>query len=475
MIRLIGQDIVDYIWKPILLWAKIRVLLEENNFTESSHIDITYYDSSEIEIDLNKIDNYELYELASSTDTYSIRSNVNNDFYYARIKAFHNDIYWTPSRQILLSPQKEADKIAPEFEFNETISLPINRIKEYNFTYYIYENSGIANIEEIYVDFDLEIDSDWDWNTKNDNDNDENNIISIININSESTWSIIQEADKIALEFWPYDYVDKKQIRIMAKDNNNNIWYKDVDFEIYAPDLSIESIDNNIIKWKIKDTLWIESVWFYRIRSWEETRLKNDSDSDLVYSDIEGNFEFNIWNTASGVILTNSWTKIAEINEYTWKITIYDEDTTSINIEIWNSIVYPKISIVYNDKDIYSQYINAPEVTNIKLVSNFKESISDWIFVILKDKINYNYYKIWAWVPYNQWTFVIYNSSDDNKKSIFSIFVDWRIDINNPNFEIKYAYYWDNIVYSLYDSLLEIEVAKVLIKVDSKYVIEKNN
>ncbi len=508
--RLVWQEMVDYIWKPILPWAKIKLLKDnekEPNYTESSHIDIKYYDNSEIQLDLREIESYELYELPSSTSSYSIRTNIPNDFYYARIIPFQDDIYGTPSKQILLSPQKEADKTPPEWDFKGSISIPINRIKEYDFTNYIYENSWIANIEDLYIDFDLEVDSDGDWDPANDNDNEENNIKPILTFNKEPTWdlegsswileeptwdleegswsleegswslekgswSIISEAEKVAIEFWPYEEVDKRKIRIMAVDNNNNIWFWEFDFEVYSSDLSITSINNNNIEWAIEEPLWIESIWFYRIRSWKEERLKTASGSDLVLSDEEWKFEFDVWNTASGLVLTNSWTEteIAKINEHTGKIELYKNEA-SIKVDTSNSI-YPQVSINYWWNNIFTEYMVLSEDYSINYVNDFEDVSEDWIYVELKDKINYNYYQLPDWIPYNPWAFVIYDSSDDYKEPLFTIFRDGGLSLDDSKLKIGYGYYGDYMVYVLYNSSDDSEVARVMMRVRGNYLVE---
>jgi hypothetical protein len=43
---------------------------------------------------------------------------MDNDYLYATIQSFKNNIFSTYSNQILLSPQKEADNIAPELYLN---------------------------------------------------------------------------------------------------------------------------------------------------------------------------------------------------------------------------------------------------------------------------------------------------------------------------------------------------------------------
>jgi len=55
------------------------------------------------------------------------------------------------------------------------------------------------------------------------------------------------------------------------------------------------------------------------------------------------------------------------------------------------------------------------------------------------------------------------------------LLTDGKVAVNNPNFEVRYAYYGDYIVYSLYNTLYDKEVAKVLIKVEGNYVVEENS
>jgi hypothetical protein len=43
---------------------------------------------------------------------------MDNDYLYATLQSFKNNIFSSYSNQILLSPQKEADNIAPELHLN---------------------------------------------------------------------------------------------------------------------------------------------------------------------------------------------------------------------------------------------------------------------------------------------------------------------------------------------------------------------
>jgi hypothetical protein len=45
---------------------------------------------------------------------------------------------------------------------SSAIKIPVYQKKKIDLTSYIYEDSGIKNIKDVYVDFDLESDSDND-------------------------------------------------------------------------------------------------------------------------------------------------------------------------------------------------------------------------------------------------------------------------------------------------------------------------
>jgi hypothetical protein len=61
-----------------------------------------------------------------------------NDFYYAKINSFKNNINSTLSNQILLAPQKESDQIPPELSLN-SIRIPVYQKQVKDLTSYIYE------------------------------------------------------------------------------------------------------------------------------------------------------------------------------------------------------------------------------------------------------------------------------------------------------------------------------------------------
>lgn len=92
-------------------------------------------------MDIRDISSYRLYDLGTSYgDSYRIRLEIPNDFYYARIAALEDDIYSTWSRQILLSPQSYSDTLAPQIGLNQKIRIPVYQQQTVDFTPYIYED-----------------------------------------------------------------------------------------------------------------------------------------------------------------------------------------------------------------------------------------------------------------------------------------------------------------------------------------------
>ena len=66
----------------------------------------------------------------------TISLNMDNDYLYATIQSFKNNIFSTYSNQILLSPQKEADNIAPELylikanDYTKINQMGFNNVKD---------------------------------------------------------------------------------------------------------------------------------------------------------------------------------------------------------------------------------------------------------------------------------------------------------------------------------------------------------
>ena len=97
-----------------------------------------------------------------------MRQELPNDFYYAMIHMFANNIDGNLSHQILLSPQKEADTTKPDINVTDALRIPVYQKKLFDFTSYIYEETGIKNIKDFYIDFDLDKDTNGDGDKTND-------------------------------------------------------------------------------------------------------------------------------------------------------------------------------------------------------------------------------------------------------------------------------------------------------------------
>ena len=58
-----------------------------------------------------------------------------------------------------MSPQKEIDSTPPELDYS-TFRIPVYKERVFDLTPYIYDDTGIRGITEMYIDTDLEVDSD---------------------------------------------------------------------------------------------------------------------------------------------------------------------------------------------------------------------------------------------------------------------------------------------------------------------------
>jgi hypothetical protein len=99
-----------------------------------------------------------------------VRTALENNYYYAKIQAFQRNIFSAWSAQTLLSPQKESDTLAPNLQGLTRIRVPVYQQKEIDITEFVYENSGMNNLKNIFIDFDLTLDTSGDGNNFNDPD-----------------------------------------------------------------------------------------------------------------------------------------------------------------------------------------------------------------------------------------------------------------------------------------------------------------
>jgi hypothetical protein len=71
-------------------------------------------------------------------------------------------VFSAQSNQVLLSPQKESDKTSPNIDGLSRIKVPVYQEVKLDITDFIYENSGVTNLKNIFIDFDLNIDTSGD-------------------------------------------------------------------------------------------------------------------------------------------------------------------------------------------------------------------------------------------------------------------------------------------------------------------------
>jgi len=464
-------DIRKVLNKPLSIWTKIQYVWNNYETVDTSYIDLEYYDWSELWLDFNNIKSWELYDLWFSEQNYSIRVQRDNDYYYAKINTFNNNVDWTLSKQILIAPQNEADMNAPELTL-PNIRIPVYQKYITDLTNEIYEDSWISNIKEVIIDFDLTVDSDWDWNTKNDDD---------INLDWEykDQINILKSPAYLKLYFKEFDKLFKKKIWITLIDSNNNIWYKEVLLEVYSPVPNIDSYNNWLINWSlIQENLTKEPINIYRFRGGVVTKLENSTWATFTYT--------NDWKYSFNVVSEWTWLKlydenkneIAFIDEKTWKIIIKDywlETNVLSSTDIKNDSVFPKILLKKAGNDIFYEYLELKGVNKVKFVNTFEEVIDKWIYFKFSDYTHYSYYNVPEWLDYNPWALSIYRNTSPTKEALFTIFTDWRINsINDDDFSIKYDFYWNYIVLKLYDKadFWNREIWRIMFLTDSEYIMK---
>lgn len=475
-VSLTWNQIANYIKKPLLPWSKIiynDIEVKSNN----SYIGIKYYDWSEAGIDFNETKYYELYDLWLPWSDYLIRTKIENDFYYGKIRSFKNNLFSTYTNTTLLSPQKESDKKAPEISNLYTIKLPVYQKKIFNITDNVFENSWIKNITDMYIDFDLEKDSSWDGNLINDKD-----------FSLWQTWSLFDiniEWTKLLLQVWDFSELINKTIRLYLVDSNNNIWYKNLNFVVYSPTPKIESIKENKISWKIDEVLKNEPISFYRIRNSNITRLEDYNKNKTANTSTGWEFSFEASKNLSWATITHSWEILFKINEETWKIILSDFDKAKHKLDLKvsssdnknNEFAYPKITISKDLVPIYYEYLVTPNSWKVEVVKDFSEVI-EWQY---KSKVwiyynhnlsDFEYISLPVWINNNSWDLYIYSSTDSTKKPIITIFKDWRINVSNEMYYLEYSSFWDYVVYNIKRLWTEAIIWKVMIIPEKNYIVK---
>jgi hypothetical protein len=456
-----GQDLREYIGMPLSFGAKITFNGNPQALTEQDHLDIRYSDGSELGLDMREIASYTLYNLGNAQrDRYSIRLNSENDFYYARIQTVHENRASTLSEQILLAPQKEADIFAPELDLNQSIRIPVYQKQNVNLTDAIYEDGGLWDIADVWVDFDMDLDSDNDGNTSNDRDMQD----ITLHINPV----------RISLDFGPYENIFEKNIMLFVEDNNGNIAQKKVKFEVYAPNPSIESIEAAVISGAIDEVLENEPVRIYRYRWGWLTRLRNTLGEDRVMTDENGNYDFSISSTQEHLYLSYSGSNIAEIDEFSGKITpkgigITTRVLPSNSAE--NSSAFPEIQILRLGKTLFRQYVMMPQ-GEAQSVENFDSLDTEGTYFRLIDQELYQSYRVPQGAEINPGSISVYQNTDAEKRAIMTIFEDGRVNIDETAYKLIYRSYGEYVSLVLVDVQSGFEIAQILYRIEGSYILK---
>lgn len=466
-ITLSWNEIVKYIKRPILQWAKIETTLVSSN---NSYIWIQYFDWTQNELDFSKVRYYEIYDLWTYSNDYLVRTSIENDYFYSKMLSFKNNIFSTYSNQILLSPQIYSDNNSPEIVWFSSIKIPVYQKVNIDMTQYIYEDSSIKNIKDIYIDFDLSKDSSLDSDATNDKD--------YYLWWKSKEFKITKNNNKVNFEVWPYEELINKTIRIYVKDTNDNIWYKDVNFNVYSPNPKIEKVESlSVVSWVLNEKLEKEPVSIYRFRWWSLSRLFDKSWTWNSLTNSTWSFDFESTKTWSWIrIYTWSWytSILANINEETWKIDFWLNKGYDIRVypsnDTRNTDAYPKIIVSKDWQDLYYQYLRLPDVWEVKVVEDFSWINTTWIYFKPTINNNFDYFKIPIWVPNNPWDLIIYSKSDTLKTSLVNIFKEWSININDNKFSLEYTTFGNYVVYKLIYSWSE--VWRIMVIPEANYVVK---
>lgn len=453
-------DIIDYIGMPILPWAHFSYDGDQSLLWASAHVDIRYYDGSEALIDIRDVASYRLYDLGNNYgDSYRIRMEIPNDFYYARLAAFEDDILSTWSKQILLSPQEYSDTLAPQIALNQDIRIPVYQMQRVDLTPYIYEDGGLSGIIDVRVDFDANTDSDGDGNSENDRD-------------SENI-SIYRTPVSIEIEFGAYDTLFTRNIVIALTDDNGNVWQAQIPFEVYAPEPNIYEVEGTRIYGRIDEELSDEPVRLYRYRWWVVERLETVTGEGLSLTSGTGAYDFDAAQDTSWVTLSYSWRTLATIDEYTGRIDISDAFTSTRVLPSnspLNTSAYPEVQILLAGNPIFRQFVTMP-TGEISVVADASSWDATGMYLQVLDQSTYNTYRVPLDVPYNPGSVSVYRNSDSSRQAIMTVFRDGRINIDSENYRLEYRTLWEDASFVLVDIVSGVDITQLVYNMDASYIL----
>jgi len=457
---IVGTDIIDYIGMPLLPWSHTEFDWETAFLTASDHIDIEYYDGSRREMDLRDITSYRLYDLGENTwEEYVIRLEVPNDFYYARLAAMKDWVFSTWSRQILLSPQSYSDTHPPQIALGQRIRIPVYQREVVDITPFIYEDGWLSGIIDVRVDDDTSIDSNGDSNPINDRDT--------------SGINIIKTPTKIEIEFWPYDYLVNKTILIALIDDNGNIGTAEIPFEIYAPEPNINNVEWTQIYGRLDENLSQEPVRIYRYRWGNVQRLEQIDGSWIALTSNTGAYDFTASEDTAWLTLTHAGRTLATIDEYTGRIDINDVFTTTRVLPSNNPLnteAFPEVQVLLAGNPIFRQFFKLP-TSNISVSGDISGRDEEGVYIRLIDQTRYNSFQVPLSASYNPWSTSLYQSSDDSRVAILTVFRDGRINIDESLYRLVYRTLWEDAAFVLVEISTGDEIAEIVYYTEASYIL----
>lgn len=451
-----GTDVVRYIGLPIF---PDTVLTYEGNtawLTESANVQIRYYDRSRLDIDLREIKSYTFYDLWShSSEIYRIRLNIPNDFYYARLQSFQDNVTSTLSEQILLAPQAEADRFPPEIGFTQKIRIPVYQAQEVDFTPYIYEDSGIQNIDIVRIDFDTSSEI-------------------TLESGSDRTEAVLRKtSSRISYNFGPFDALMDTQIRLTLTDTNGNFVSRNIPFEIYPPIPRIDAIDDTLVTGRIDERLIDEPIRLYRYRWGSLERLRTQDNTDMVLTQSWWLFDFQATESSQWLTLSYSWVTLARIDEFTGMIDIQNVWVSTRvlpNNNSENTWAYPQIILEYLWTPVFRQYIVMP-LGSLRLLQDRSIPDASWVYVSLLNQESFSSYRIPISAPYNPGAISVYRSTSEERIPVMTILPDGRITIDQNRYMLEYREVNGMVNLVLLQRGSENEIAQITYKLQGSYII----
>jgi len=451
-----GTDILSYVWLPIFPDTTLSFSWDRQVLSESANAQIRYYDGSTLAIDFRENVSYRMYDLGShSGDIYRIRIDTPNDFYYARVQAFRNNILGTWSEQILLAPQAAADRYPPEIGFTQKIRIPVYQQQEVDFTPYIFEDSGIQNIDIVRIDFD----TTSEIIREDGSDRDE--------------VTIKQTPARIAADFGPFEELMDTHIRLTLTDTNGNLASRNIPFEIYPPIPKIDTITDNLVSGRIDERLLDEPIRLYRFRGNAIERLETIDDEDFVMTSSGGLFDFSATESASGLALSYTGGTLASIDEFSWVISpihpwVNIRAIPSNNPEI--SWAYPEIIVSLFDDPIFRQFIVMP-TSSLRLLRWSTLPEEHGVYISVLEQENFSSFRVPLSAPYNPWSISIYRTSSEDKLAVMTVMPDGRIIIDENRYNLVYREKDWFVALMLVQRWTGSEIAQVIYKLDGSYII----